>query len=183
MCLFHAWASHLVSSPADGHNKKWIFPGLYKLKQPASSVNAMVQGLVKSGIFGTDPSNTARYSGTSLRIGAVNQMMLHPSMDLTFAILRGGWSFDSVVTIFTYLLKLLVFLAMAGRSLCGWRDIKSGGKAPSLDPCNDQGRSSELIALTVTSPMQSSKREFMLFNTIPKVNDDDVRKALLSMVR
>ena len=87
------------------------------LKQPSNTINAWIKALVKDGVFGIDPENESRWTGTSLRIGSVNQMLLHPQMELSLAILRGGWAFDSIVTIFTYLLKLLVFLAMAGRSL------------------------------------------------------------------
>jgi hypothetical protein len=138
-----------------GSSADWILPDLAGLKQPSSSVNSMINSLAKAKLFGDDPDNSTKYSGTSLRIGSVNQMLLHPSVDLSLAILRGGWSFDSIVSIFTYILKLLVFLAMAGRSLCGWSNIKSGGKAPDLNPALEVLKERQILLINLMGALFS----------------------------
>ena len=104
ICVFHSWTCYLRTM--GGNSVDWIIPDLSGLKQPRSSVNGKINSSTKAKLFGDDPDNAAKYSGTSLRIGVVNQMLLDSSVDLSLAILRCGWSFDSILLISPYILKV-----------------------------------------------------------------------------
>jgi hypothetical protein len=70
--------------------------------------------------------------GTGIRSGAANFLASTDGIELHHIILRGGWSFKSICTVFEYLLGLLTTLAVGGRALSGWKTIKKGAFPPRL---------------------------------------------------
>jgi hypothetical protein len=63
-------------------------------------------------------------TSTSLRIGAANAMISHPTTELIHAIFRGGRDFQGDCNIFAYLLQLPETLAVGGKALSGWSNSR-----------------------------------------------------------
>jgi hypothetical protein len=96
-------------------NAVWIFPDLAALTGGASST--ITKWLVD--IIRTFQS-FGEYTGKSLRIGSVNEIIEHPMCELIHGILRGGWQFSGYCNIFEYIVKSLRSMSIAGRALAGW---------------------------------------------------------------
>jgi hypothetical protein len=125
MDVFHGFACFLM---VGGSSNDYIFPDLSNLQQPSSTITKYLQKLHEESILPSD-----EYSGTSLRIGSVNELMNHGKITLVEAILRGGWEFESIVKIFTYLMQLITANARTGRALSGWTNVERGAFAPNFD--------------------------------------------------
>jgi hypothetical protein len=133
MDVFHGLACFLM---VGGSSNDFIFPDLSNLQQPSSALTKYLQKLFDEKVLPSDD-----YSGTSLRIGSVNELMSHGNVTLVEAILRGGWEFESIVKIFTYLMQLVTANARTGRALSGWTNIERGAYAPNFDLASlDEGR-------------------------------------------
>jgi hypothetical protein len=125
MDVFHGLACFLM---VGGSSNEYIFPELSNLQQPSGTITKYLQKLFVEKVLPSD-----EYSGTSLRIGSVNELMSHGKITLVEAILRGGWEFESIVKIFTYLMQLVTANARTGRALSGWTNVDRGAYAPELD--------------------------------------------------
>lgn len=71
----------------------------------------------------------------SLRIGAVNEMLMHPGTELIHAIIRGGWDMTNSSAMFEYVLQSRAGLTIGARALAGYsnvRQLKSAPKLPKL---------------------------------------------------
>ena len=112
-----------------GSDNEYLFPDLYQLKTPSSKMTRDLKELISAGVLAD-----LEYSGTSLRVGSVNQLVSHPGISLLDAIFRGGWEFDSIVKIFVYLMKLLDSLLRGARALAGWDCPERGGVSPRFPP-------------------------------------------------
>jgi hypothetical protein len=93
----------------------WMFPDLAALTGGCSStVTKWLVDIIKTfqsyGVF----------TGKSLRVGSVNEIIDHPMCELIHGILRGGWQFSGYCNIFEYIVSSLKSMSIAGRALAGW---------------------------------------------------------------
>lgn len=73
-----------------------------------------------------------KLSGTSLRIGASNDIASHPSAGLYHAIMAGGWDAEEINRSFCYLMGLREPMNTAGRVLSGWPNPRKPAPTPRL---------------------------------------------------
>lgn len=71
--------------------------------------------------------------GTSLRVGAANLIVNHPSCELIHAIVRGGWDYSGLCNIFEYIQACNHLLNIAARALSGWNNPRLPTYPPRLD--------------------------------------------------
>ncbi len=79
-------------------------------------------------------SMTDSYSGTSLRVGATNDMLNHPTTEFFHALARGGWECSGMTKMFEYVMLNDVAVSVGGKALSGWRNSRKKVKSPSLKP-------------------------------------------------
>jgi len=122
MDIFWAFGVYLMlGGGRNSVNDNWILPHLANLSQPAAKLSGYLKHCIEKGYIPEDD-----YTSTSLRIGSVNFIVNHPQCDLWHGIVRGGWDFSGIVTIFEYLLKVNRALAIGGRCLSGWNQVRVG---------------------------------------------------------
>eukprot|EP01138_Halocafeteria_seosinensis_P012864 gb/GECG01013141.1/.p1 GENE.gb/GECG01013141.1/~~gb/GECG01013141.1/.p1 ORF type:complete len:705 (+),score=90.99 gb/GECG01013141.1/:1-2115(+) len=119
----HSLASYLLATRSRNGERSFIFPELQAVKAPATKLTAWLK---EKDVQQVD------YRGTSLRIGATNQLANTRGVELHHIIARGGWDFEGVNNVFHYLLQILQNVNVGGRALSGWSDCKSGAYLPRL---------------------------------------------------
>lgn len=101
-----------------GEGASMVFPEFFDLSSgsAATKVSKIIDSL-KDKVEGIVDEHT----GHSLRVGAADDMVFHRFFNIVWAIARGNWDFSSDCTIFEYFM-LKLFVASAGKILCGWKD-------------------------------------------------------------
>eukprot|EP01138_Halocafeteria_seosinensis_P016324 gb/GECG01016654.1/.p1 GENE.gb/GECG01016654.1/~~gb/GECG01016654.1/.p1 ORF type:complete len:756 (+),score=93.91 gb/GECG01016654.1/:1-2268(+) len=131
----HCMGSYLLATGVEGavvptgkseDEPPFIFPAL----QGASPATKLSRWLKARDT--KDKGTGLEYRGTSLRIGATNQMTNTRDVELHHVIERGGWDFTGVNNSFHYLLQSYDLVNVGGRALGGWNDCKSGAHLPRL---------------------------------------------------
>lgn len=120
-CFFHSFAFFLLTCRSDG---EFLFEDWRTLAQPAKRITSYLKALQKEGVLNQDD-----FTGTSLRVGSVNWLVNHPGISLVQA---WGWSFQSIVNIFSYLICINLTISIAGRTLSGWTMLRNGAFGPTL---------------------------------------------------
>jgi hypothetical protein len=92
----------------------WIFPALAKLTNPSTAISKFIADLM------TEIQDYGIFSGKSLRVGSVNEILEHRNCELFHGIIRGGWAFGGYCNIFEYIMKSLRTMSVAGKALAGW---------------------------------------------------------------
>jgi hypothetical protein len=124
MCVYHSLASYFICCSS---NDPWLFPNFENVKTPAASITRWFKDLIKEKVI---PNKI--YNGTSLRIGSVNEIVNNRNCELIHGIARGGWSVESINTIFEYLICSMKTIAVGGRCLAGWSNPRAGARSPRL---------------------------------------------------
>jgi hypothetical protein len=139
--IFHALACLLVLCYGSNTNSPFIFPSLGGKNDRASRTIGRWLAAVslQNPEFGD-------LRGTGIRSGAANFLASIDGIELHHIILRGGWSFKSICTVFEYLLSLLTTLSVGGRALSGWKSIKKGAFPPRIDVLFLNNEDRELLA-------------------------------------
>jgi hypothetical protein len=119
----HCLASYLITSRGKLGEQTFIFSQLQKMRAPATKLTTWLKEKDKEKV---------NYVGTSLRIGAANQMANTRDVELHHIIARGGWECQGINNVFTYLLQLFESVNVGGRALAGWTDCKTGAHLPRL---------------------------------------------------
>eukprot|EP01138_Halocafeteria_seosinensis_P014020 gb/GECG01014317.1/.p1 GENE.gb/GECG01014317.1/~~gb/GECG01014317.1/.p1 ORF type:complete len:655 (+),score=74.53 gb/GECG01014317.1/:1-1965(+) len=121
-CL-HCFGTYLITSRGNYGEQNFIFPQLQRIKAPATKLTTWLK---------EKDEDQVNYVGTSLRIGASNQMANTRDVELHHIIARGGWECQGINNVFHYLLQLFESINVGGRALAGWTDCKTGAYLPRL---------------------------------------------------
>jgi hypothetical protein len=114
---YFMFAVYSISCAAEtGGNNRWLFPQFLNISR--ESVAQKVNDYFKeaAAALGLNENFTA----TSMRVGSFNRILMHAGCKAEWAIIRGGWVYSHLTTAWVYIISMLVFLAIAGRALCGW---------------------------------------------------------------
>jgi hypothetical protein len=115
ICWVHALACLIIVTGGNGHSN-FICQDLADMTPNA--VNKLVNGTFSLCLRARVPGVSMMHTGTSIRIGAINEMVEHKDASLYFCILRSGHSIEN--RILEYCLPTDVPLLITARILAGW---------------------------------------------------------------
>jgi hypothetical protein len=142
ICVFHALASYWVvgagSSAVASSMGLHAAENIHVLPHLRTEAVAKINKVLKD-IQGRAPSIglPEDVTGTCLRVGAVHEILNHPSCELIHAIIRGGWEFSSLCNIFEYIMGTKETLSIGGRALAGYPEPRRRTYPPRLSACID----------------------------------------------
>ena len=142
ICVIHSLFCYRASGLQVQGNQEsdLVFP-LYE-KDCSTKVTSILRTL-KENVKGIPPDAT----GTCLRVGAVEEILMCPGLNIIHAVRRGGWMLECVITLLEYALTSTVTVSEGGKGLCGYRFPKRPVKPPRLRYFVDGTNKDTVLAL------------------------------------
>lgn len=131
VCPFHALATAIVTTlPTDA-----LFPQISESGESEYVNRVLAQLLAElAAQDGADVEKlTQKLLSHSTRSGSATHANSHSGVQTSWVVLRGGWTVDSLQTIFNYLCGSTKTDSKVGRALSGWPSADHGGNCPSED--------------------------------------------------
>lgn len=115
ICWVHALSCLIIVTGGTGHSN---FMCQELADMVPNAVNKLVNGTFSLCLRAKVPGVSMMHTGTSIRIGAINEMVEHKDASLYYCILRTGHSIEN--RIFEYCLPTDIPLLVTARILAGW---------------------------------------------------------------